>query len=469
MLTVLEPFSCAEPQINELAQAVLRSMAPHVGSVQGDPRASERLTELFRSLRETHGGPAYISQQQLKMIQQGANDLLHTSDESEEAYRAACMWTMRQLRDPLSCYLSPEQAVAARERFHGRISLGFKLHSRFVRKRMINTPTASGRWHDRFCALVRGWRQAAVDSLVEEGSVAARAGLRVGDEVLDVNGIGLFGTARSHALELIDEGPEGERVSVTLRRKHDRLETVRLTRSAVPLRTVSCHSVTSGDIANGRAHIIRISSFSSTTAKELLVALRDLRRAGAMDATFVFDLRGNEGGLLPEAIKACRMLLPRGAHILSLCKSSPPRVVRSFHRRWYHRGLLGFTSRHPCFVLVDRASASSAEVFAGALASSGGAVIIGQRTYGKGSSQAVVYQSDGCAISFTAYTLFVGCKGGPRFALSEGVLPDLRWRWPSQVGVADVVRQVVSARRKAEFGSGWHRLRRTTTATRFTQ
>jgi C-terminal processing protease CtpA/Prc len=81
-------------------------------------------------------------------------------------------------------------------------------------------------------------------------------------------------------------------------------------------------------------------------------------------------------------------------------------------------------------VLVDRASASSAEVFAGALAQSGGALVVGQCTYGKGSSQAVVYQSDGHAVSFTAYTLAVGRRRGRQMIdLSMGVEPQVRWRW----------------------------------------
>ena len=81
----------------------------------------------------------------------------------------------------------------------------------------------------------------------------------------------------------------------------------------------------------------------------------------------------------------------------------------------------------PLVVLVNDASASSAEVFAGALAHAGGAQVIGTRTYGKGSSQAVCYQTDGYAVSFTAYTLTVGKRHGHVRLDGRGVTPHLKW------------------------------------------
>lgn len=396
----------------------------------------ERLGELFDTLRRTHGGPAYIPIRSLQDLQQHAEKRLR-EDDSEEAFLDVCSWAMRQLLDPLATHMRPSQAVAARERFHGRVSLGLKLEMRFARQ------PASGRlWH--------GWRRVSVVRSVEEGSAAEHAGLQAGDEVLEVCGLPLVGASREEALEIVDMGPEGEVVPITLR-KRAAIRTVKLTRTIVPLSTVSCRPLSCGAM---RCNIVTISSFGSTTAAELRAHLRKLRST-SKNEMLVFDLRGNEGGLLPEAISACRMLLPRGAHILSLCKAAPPRVVKSYHRRWFHRSELpGVNKRrdHPPYVvLVDRASASSAEVFAGALAQSGGALVVGQCTYGKGSSQAVVYQSDGHAVSFTAYTLAVGRRRGRQMLdLAMGVEPQVRWRWRTArstlpVANAELERALVTA------------------------
>ena len=177
------------------------------------------------------------------------------------------------------------------------------------------------------------------------------------------------------------------------------------------------------------------------------------------------------------------MVLPRGVHLLSLQKprgeaAGAALTSRRFRTRWYHRNELPRapapapsdprerrprrfakragggrgSDRTPLVLLVDRATASSAEVFAGALAHVGGAVVIGEPTYGKGSSQALVYLNDGYAARFTAYTLAVGRGGAHGLApLGAGVTPHVRWRWRSThasraANDEEVARAVASAR-----------------------
>ena len=434
----------------------------------------ERLDELFRSLRTTHGGPAYVSKSGLEFVRREAEERLQeASTLGEDTYLAVCAWAMAQLADPLSSHLRPLQAIAARERFHGRVGLGLTLKTIKLRcgggtggdsdggggggsATVGDTSTLHtqlGRWWRRVSDRRSSWRRASMVSAVEDGSAAARGGLRVGDELLQVGGLSISQQeTRRAALDLLEEGPEGEAVAVAYRRPDAAGDSsVRLTRTPVPLSTVRWHPLQCSGLVTGVAHVVAISTFGSHTADELKAALRRLRRyeserrgnrSASADApratTIVFDLRGNEGGLLPEAIAASRMVLPRGAHILSLCKEAPDRrVVKTFRRRWYHRNELPahMAKSHPLIVLVNHASASSAEVFAAALAHSGGAVVVGQQTYGKGSSQAVVYQSDGHAISFTAYTLAVG-NGRRRVPLSHGVEPRVRWRWRANAALS---------------------------------
>ena len=133
--------------------------------------------------------------------------------------------------------------------------------------------------------------------------------------------------------------------------------------------------------------------------------------------------------MLPAAVAVARMLVPaRGTPpLLAMCKQraaapeaeavTAPEVVKAFHRRWYHRAPLGVAAPL-VVVLVNGATVSAAEVLAAALRGAGRAVIVGEGTYGKGATQALVYQRDGCALLFTAYTLHSG--GAP---LTRGVAP----------------------------------------------
>lgn len=189
---------------------------------------------------------------------------------------------------------------------------------------------------------------------------------------------------------------------------------------------------------SGTAYVLRVGLFGAATAGELRSQLRRLRQeATAPPRALVIDLRDNDGGLLTAAVSSARMLLPPGSHLLSLQKHAPPRTLRSFRRRWYHRSALPSPLRArdapPIVVLVNDRTASAAEVFrllrspgrpypsaspsissaahqvlAAALRHSGRAMLVGGRTFGKGMSQALVYQRDGAALLFTVYQLACG-------------------------------------------------------------
>ena len=542
---------------------LLLPFAPTLGAhAEAPPALAEkshsRLCELFRSMRSTHGGPAYVSRRELDAIRRktetrlreerpspeemraGAGDPFEQTGSSaaeERRYRHACASAMRALMDPLAAHLSPTSAVMTRERFHGRASFGITLKMRLVRAKPravashadadVGGDGGDGCWSPLRCAWRRwvgggrgwgGWRMAALVSEIVSGSPAEVAGVRAGDELLAVCDHPCSGPTMASALELLDDGVEGEEVTLTLLRtappqldgkasqaarstaaraepraplsRSPTTWTVRLLRTPLLERTV-----TSRALCDGSVHLIQIDAFGATTAGELRAALGALRRhsaakrggraGGRACATLVLDVRGNAGGLLHEAVAACRMMLPMGAHIVSLNKEAPRRTVQAFRRRWYHRCELPPAIRTawcgagggggageggggeggkggeggggeggggvPLVILVDDASASSAEVFAAALAHAAGAIVIGQPTFGKGSSQAVVYQSDGYAIAFTAYTLAVGRRRGER-PLSQRVQPHVPWRWRAwrsrgQLSDdAEVVRALAAAR-----------------------
>jgi len=436
----------------------------------------ERLHELFHSISHTHGGPAYVRRADLLALRREAEK---KCGDDEETYLRACRWAVQQLSDPLATFLAPDDADALRERFHGPAHIGIELGMTLERR----TSSAPGWW------ATRGWVRRPTVLTVDENSPAEAAGVRPGDRLLAVGGTSVAATTlRAAAAQL--EVPEGCELRLTLASPcaaaaasssasvAPEAREVRLTSRRAPPPTVSSRPLP----GLAGAHLVSIAAFSASTAAELRRELRRLCRPAAAAAAappprcLVFDVRGNEGGLLTQAVAAARLVLPLGAHVLSLQKHAPCRTARRYYRRWYHRSALprvaaaegggatggaaggvagGATAGGPpaLLVLVDSASASSAEIFAGALATAGGATVLGMPTYGKGTSQAMVSQPDGYAVSFTAYTLSVGCGGRGDIALhplTRGVTPHVPWRWRKAHGArgaddAEVTRAVAAA------------------------
>ena len=132
-----------------------------------------RLADLFHSLRTPHGGPSFISRTRLADIEREA---LRTLDQGsvrmhdEKSFESTCRWVLSQLNDPHATYLPPQRAEELNERYHGRIALGIRL-------RYIHRREPGSRW---------GWRRCALVNQVDSRSPAALAGVRVGDELLQV-------------------------------------------------------------------------------------------------------------------------------------------------------------------------------------------------------------------------------------------------------------------------------------------
>ena len=420
-----------------------------------------RLRDVFRSLRTSHGGPAFVNNNQLADLETEAQSRLDRAcalDQSDGAYLRTCDWVMSQLRDPYAAHLPPARTDAVYERYHGRVGLGLRLGWRLRRDSALR------------------WRRCATVLSVDACSPAERAGVRVGDEVVEVGGEGVRGARLAATVRRLEDGAEGTSVELTLRRENGggdndaphpstqipaaaapsaeaATTTVEVRRQLLPKPTVVSRA-----LDGAGAHVLRISSFGTRTAAEVRAELRRLRRAraaGAPPPTLVLDLRDNDGGLLPAAVAVARMLVPaRGTPpLLAMCKQraaapeaeavTAPEVEKAFHRRWYHRAPLGVAAPL-VVVLVNGATVSAAEVLAAALRGAGRAVIVGEGTYGKGATQALVYQRDGCALLFTAYTLHSG--GAP---LTRGVAPHVRWHFgrgdPERLGDAEIGRVLKAA------------------------
>jgi carboxyl-terminal processing protease len=207
-----------------------------------------------------------------------------------------------------------------------------------------------------------------------EGTPAYRRGVRSGDRITAIDGTTTEGLATDEAVSRI-RGPQGTTVSLTITRPGvtDTLE-IQIERAVIDYPSVSAALMLSPEIG-----YVRLSRFSDSSAGETLEAIRTLQDSGM--TSLVFDLRSNSGGLFNPAIDVADIFLPAG----SLVVTTRGQAVgeRSYYAR---RGVL-FPGRVAC--LVDGGSASSAEIVAGALQDQNAAVLIGTRTFGKGSVQSL--------------------------------------------------------------------------------
>lgn len=207
------------------------------------------------------------------------------------------------------------------------------------------------------------------------GSPAERAGIRAGDHLVGVGGQSLGGMGVDQAAQLL-QGPSGSLVTVAVLRAPSpaRAVTVRREHVEVP----SIEDVRMLDPAAGIA-CLRITSFQKTTAADLETALRRLDAAGMR--SLVVDLRGNPGGLLSAAVDVADLFLERGLVVATRGRSPE----EDFNYTASRPG----TWKMPLVVVIDGDSASSSEIFAGAIRDHGRGTIVGVRSYGKGSIQGI--------------------------------------------------------------------------------
>ncbi|MBK9165704.1 MAG: S41 family peptidase [Acidobacteria bacterium] len=224
---------------------------------------------------------------------------------------------------------------------------------------------------------------------VAAGSPADAAGMRFGDRIVGVDGKDISGLSSYEVRELM-RGEIGTEVTVRLERAIDgSTADMKLTRDRVAYKTVP-HTFT---LEGGVGYIDLSGGFGYTTVTELDDALLRLRARGM--TSLVLDLRGNTGGIVDQSVAVAERFLPFGTKILSQQGRNPneDRTWRSANRQ---------PVSVPLVVLVDGDTASAAEIVAGALQDNDRALIIGERTFGKGLVQNLIELENGSALALTA-------------------------------------------------------------------
>jgi len=247
-------------------------------------------------------------------------------------------------------------------------------------------------------------------SRVFKGSPADRAGIAIGDTIVSVNGDSLAGTDSTAAAERI-KGPEGTKVTVGVKDgESGEVEEKRITREEITL-PVAVGKVER--LAGGRKlGYVRLATFSEGAHALLRKAVEKVDREGAEG--IVLDLRANGGGLLEEAVLTASVLLPEDEVVVTTDSRTQGHAE--------YRTVGDNLPPQPTVVLIDRNTASAAEILAAALADDADAEIVGTRSFGKGVFQQEVDLSNGGAMKLTIGEYFT--PDGTNLA-GKGIHPDV--------------------------------------------
>jgi carboxyl-terminal processing protease len=232
-----------------------------------------------------------------------------------------------------------------------------------------------------------------------EGTPAYKAGIRPGDEIISVDGKAAIGTDAiaaeniSTTVAAMLKGPKGTHVKVIMSREgKDAPLTFDLVRDEIPRNSVDLAFMLKPGIG-----YIHVTGFMETTSREVGDALDKFQAADGDLHGLILDLRNNPGGLLNEAVNMSDKFLQKGQIVVSQHgRAFPDQVYRAAH------GEAG-AGKYPIVVLVNRGTASAAEIVSGALQDHDRALIVGETTFGKGLVQTVFQVADNTGLALTTY------------------------------------------------------------------
>jgi len=257
-----------------------------------------------------------------------------------------------------------------------------------------------------------------------EGTPAAAAGIAPGDRITKADGQPLVGLDIEEVVNRL-RGAPGTMVVLTIARSGRAPFTVNVTRAIIKVESVKSM------LEPNRIGYVRVSTFDENTAAELRAAISKLRQAaGGGFAGFVLDLRNNAGGLLDSAVEVAADFLDSGT-VVSTRGRDPDenRIYEAPPNGDLIRGV-------PMVVLINGASASAAEIVAGALQDDHRAVILGTRSFGKGSVQSIIPIEGHGALRLTT-ALYYTPSG--RSIQGHGITPDIVLAPPKDQQVANAL------------------------------
>lgn len=238
---------------------------------------------------------------------------------------------------------------------------------------------------------------------------AARAGIQPGDLIIRLDDTPVKGMALSDAVQLM-RGEPGTDITLTLTRQGvEKPITITLTRDTIQVQSVRARTLEPG------FGYIRVSNFQSNTGEDLRRTISDLKRENEKLDGLILDLRNNPGGVLSAAVSVADVFLDKGLIVYTEGRGDDAQL--KFNAR-----PVDMLKGSPMVVLVNSGSASASEIVAGALQDHKRAVVMGEKTFGKGSVQTILPMANETALKLTTARYFTPSG---RSIQAEGIKPDI--------------------------------------------
>ena len=308
------------------------------------------------------------------------NEYVEEIDHSE-AMDAAINGVLQSL-DPYSAYMSPEIFKEMQTETSGEFGgLGIEVGMEFGVVKIISP----------------------IDN-----SPAEEAGVKAGDYIVKINDIQVQGKTLTEAVELM-RGPVGSTIKITVRRRGIKKAIIfNITREIIKIESVK------SKIIEDTVGYIRLTSFNENSADQIKEKIKELRQNKKIEK-YILDLRNNPGGLLSQAIKISDFFLNNGEIVSTKSRK------KKENRKWFARKG-DIIDGKTLIVLINYGSASAAEIVAGALKDHKRAILIGEKSFGKGSVQSVIPLNNKGAIRLTISKYYL--PSGK--SISEvGITPDI--------------------------------------------
>ncbi|HAA84153.1 MAG: Carboxyl-terminal protease [Thermodesulfobacterium commune] len=220
-----------------------------------------------------------------------------------------------------------------------------------------------------------------------EDTPAWKAGIKPGDKILKIEDKPTKGMSLIEAVKLL-RGPKGTKVKITILRNDKDIKEITLVRDVIPIKSVKVKV-----LEPGYAYV-RITKFQEKTHQELIDVLEELEKKELKG--IVLDLRYNPGGLLSSAIDVADEFLEKGVIVSIKGKSKDSGMVFEAKPNPSNR-----KHHYPIVILINHGTASASEIVTGALKDHKRALVLGQKSFGKGRVQTVIPLDDGYAVKLT--------------------------------------------------------------------
>jgi carboxyl-terminal processing protease len=244
-----------------------------------------------------------------------------------------------------------------------------------------------------------------------EGTPAYQAGLQAGDQIVKIDGTPTKNITLMEAVKKI-RGAKGSKVILTINREgFSKPRDFAITREIIPIRSVKAR------ILPGGIGYVRVANFQDQTDHDLQGFLKKMRQKLVPFRGLILDLRNDPGGLLDQAVRVSDEFLKSGLIVYTEGRS------RQQNMRFYARpGGEAKVASVPMVVLINEGSASASEIVAGALKDQKRALIVGSKSFGKGSVQTIIPLEDGSALRLTT-ALYYTPSG---ITINDkGIIPDV--------------------------------------------